>query len=107
MKQTIDDTSPSQVSLSDIYQWMIPFNRDASSHITSNEILKPNRAHGRAGAIRQMLFLAYCQRPAQSGRRLLKDEINNSRHLTLTSLTKRHLPVDDPIQQRRFIAYNI
>ncbi|MFC4711712.1 hypothetical protein ACFO5U_02495 [Planococcus dechangensis] len=40
----------------------------------SNEISKPNRAHGLAEAMRQMLFLAHCGRHAQSGRQLFDDE---------------------------------
>ena len=49
-------------------------NSDTSSHPTFKEIYKPNRAHGRAGAIRQVFFLAYCGRHAPSGRRLSCDE---------------------------------
>ncbi|MDN5710162.1 MAG: hypothetical protein L0G95_12035 [Planococcus sp. (in: firmicutes)] len=57
-----------------LQQWMHPINSDTFSHAISNEISKPNRAQGRAEAMRQVFFLAYCGRHAQSGRRLLCDE---------------------------------
>ncbi len=69
-------------------QWMKLTNCETSSHAISNEILKPNRAHGRAEAIRQVFFLAYCGRHAQSGRRLSHDKILNERFTSLSSLTK-------------------
>jgi len=70
-------------------------NSDISLHIISNEILKPNRAHGQAGAMRQVFFLAHCKRPAQSGRRLLRHEKIDKTFVSLTSLNKHHSPADE------------
>jgi len=72
-----------------LHQWMMTINSDTSSHTTPNEICQPNRAHGRADAIRQMFFLAYCKRPAPSGRWLLYDEIINGPFISLSSPAKR------------------
>jgi len=53
---------------------MPPVNSDTTPHATFIETSNPNRAQGRAEAMRQVFFLAYCGRHAQSGRRLLCDE---------------------------------
>ncbi len=38
--------------------------------------------------MRQVLFLAYCGRHAQSGRRLLEDKATNGQYTSLTRLTR-------------------
>ena len=68
------------------YPRMKTTRSDTSSHVTFNEISKPNRANGRAEAIRQALFLAYGGRPAQSGRRLICDETIKEPSTSLTCL---------------------
>ncbi|OED31662.1 hypothetical protein BHE17_03585 [Planococcus maritimus] len=72
-----------------LHQRMPPVNRDTNPYAIFNKISKPNRAHGRAGAMRQAFFLAYCGRHAQSGRRLLHDEKINAVCTSLKCLTKR------------------
>ncbi len=72
------------------YQRMNPINSDISLHATSNEISKPNRAQGRAGAMRQVFFLAHCGRPAQSGRQLLHEEKIHEQSNSLSSSAIRN-----------------
>ena len=69
------------------YQRLKTINSEASSHATSNEIQKPNRAQGRAEAMRQVLFLAHCKRPAPRGRRLFRDKMYNELSISLSRLT--------------------
>jgi len=86
---------------------MYPTDTDTLTHTTSSEIEKPNRAQGRAEEMRQMLFLAHFGRPAQSGRRLPKDEkTNNEQTISLLSLDKQLQPVDASNQQRHFFAHH-
>ena len=68
------------------YPRMKTTSSDTSSHVTFNEISKLNRVNGRAEAIRQVLFLAYSGRPAQSGRRLICDETIKEPSTSLTCL---------------------
>ena len=82
-EQSISLSSPARRR----YQRMNPINSDTSSQTTFNGIAKPNRAHGRAEAMRQVFFLAHCGRPAQSGRCLLEDEATNEQSIPLTCLT--------------------
>ena len=89
MKHSTVITPHSHIPLSVDHQWMQEKETEAQSLKTINEIYKPNRAQGRAGAMRQMFFLAYCGRHAQSGRRLLHDEKINAVCTSLKCLTKR------------------